>query len=80
MPMDLQNTYYVFALVFMSLGIIFLFGCIGFLAFIFFMVRGTQKQIGKTVDRLAESAENPSGVNGIGTYILGTIIKKIRGK
>lgn len=79
--MDLQNAFYLAALIFLGLGIVFVVGCIAFLAFLFFSVRSAKKYLSENLDSLIHDAKSKksSAVN-FGLFLLGSALSKIKDK
>jgi len=76
--MALQNAFYLAALIFLLLGILFFLGCIGFLIFLFFSFRNAKAKLSQSVDTVMDEMKTKSATANFGMFLLGSILKKIK--
>lgn len=78
--MDLQNAYYLAALVLMLMGIVLLVGCIIFLTYLFLFFRSMKSQLSESVNTLIAASRKKSALFGVIAYLLGSILRKTKEK
>lgn len=77
--MDLQNTFYFLAIVFMGLSITILIGIVVLLVYIMKVIKDIHKNISEKIDMLGKRAtESSSLAVDIGTAVAGTVITKAK--
>jgi hypothetical protein len=77
--MDLQNTFYLLGIIFMSFSILILLSIVVLLFLIINGIRGIHKNINDKIDLFAERATSSSNLAvDIGTAVAGSVIKKAK--
>jgi hypothetical protein len=76
--MDLQNTYYLVAIILMLLSVIFVLGCIAFLAFVFLIIRSAKNNLKQAKEKFSASAVKASNFTGIAMFIGSKILQKFK--
>lgn len=76
--MDLQSAFYLAALIFLILGIVFFIGCIAFLALLFFTFRSAKNQLGERIENVIDYSKKKSATTGLGLMLVGKILSKLK--
>jgi hypothetical protein len=76
--MDLQNIYYLVAILLMLLSVIFVLGCIAFLVFFYLMIRSAKNNLKQAKEKFSANAAKASNFTGIAMFIGSKILQRIK--
>lgn len=77
--MDLQNTFYLLGIIFMTFGVLILLGIVGILFLIMKGIHDISKNVNAKIDMVADRATATSSLAvDLGTAVAGSLIKKAK--